>query len=74
VRNLDKGESLDINTVLTSRMLPSVLECIGKDAKGFYRSFRCKAIPGGVRVTCTHRYKITDVREVFLDPVTGLWR
>lgn len=63
VRNLPKGQSLDVQTPLTARQLPSRLQHLRDDA-GCHLDFKCSAIPGGVRVTCVSRMKITGVHTV----------
>jgi hypothetical protein len=63
VWKLPQDESRDIQTFFSSRQLPCRLP--GRmDDEGFHRRYTCSAIPGGVRVTCVSRFKITAVTTV----------
>jgi hypothetical protein len=63
VKNLDKDEFVDLQTRLSSRRLAPRLFGI-EDDEGHCMIYRCQGIPGGVRVICTSKFKITNVRAI----------
>jgi hypothetical protein len=64
VISLEKDQSVDLLIAYSAKSLPSRLKYNTQDPEGFYRVFRCQCIPGGVRVTCIDKFKITNVRAV----------
>jgi hypothetical protein len=66
VTNLKTGESVEVITDLTPRKLKNRLVNIADD-EGNCMLYQCKSIPGGVRVTCGARFKITNVHVVERD-------
>jgi hypothetical protein len=62
VKNLKKDESVDFQTDFSARRLTSRL-CNIDDDEGNHMLYRCQSIPGGVRVICTSRFKITNARR-----------
>lgn len=61
VRNLNKGELLDIMTPFTARQLTSWLRD-AKDDEGFWKVLRCQTVRDGiVSVICDGSFKISAV-------------
>jgi hypothetical protein len=63
IKNLRRTESVDIVTDWSARKLTPRLHDITSD-DGFCMAYRCTAIAGGVRITCTSKFKIGDVHVV----------
>jgi hypothetical protein len=63
IKDMSKGQSVDVETDLSARQLAPRLHYV-TSTDGFHMCYRCATIPGGVRITCDAKLKITDVRVV----------
>jgi len=63
IKDIEKGQSVDVQIDTNSRKLTSWLRTI-TSSDGHYMCYSCKTIPGGVRITCDAKFKITGFRVV----------